>query len=1788
LTAVNNGQTKITVSHSKSSNEKTIIAYVVNDVNELNNRVLLGLEKENYLLTAGDELALRLITNANDTQKSQINWAVDDISVLSLDQNGDVGFIRAVGAGTTKVTVTHPQNVIPLVIYISVSDALPGEKSIAVPSIIELLVGENKVVTAETLGLSGAEITAIRWSIDDESVASISNDGNKTYILGKSKGQAFVTCKLDSIGYSKKILLVCADTYEELENTYVMNSPETYYKINIGDIKNISLQFGSAGFPEAEKQNITWAAENNNVVRLVGNGDKGTFEGINAGIAKITVSSGIAFKAIEITVEVNAKEVAGESYAFSYTAMYGLVIGDTATVQVMINPAGAGYGLIEYENQDNAVVTVSQTGDGNEFFITAVGAGQTYLNLRHPKVVEPARILFYTAATQEALDNMFPISLAKTNYLVGIGETVRIKIDTPSDDAAKLNQVRWSLDNNGIVSYDVISKKEIEITGVTPGNCVFSISYNNEVVEKAYISVKSNTVLDGSKKIITESIVGMVKGQSKATAIVSNLNPTEIAALEWSSDSVSKVTVTPVAGDNVKATLTAVNTGETYVTVKLGDIKRRILVYVCDTQAQVDAYKAMNIDTQYYQLKRQEELTLSVFYAAAKPSVNAVWEDVYNNNVVEITAIGNKAQVKGINEGIATIKITNAQCVTPIYITVEVSNAFGGTVEENEELWYLSASKTIYVLNPDYPLETVSLQVNPVGFSEGELTNIKWEKKEGASLVQLYPAGASCTVAPGSGEGTAVLRVTHAKSSNYLEIRIIVTREPLIEEGMPYIAVAEEVIRVAMNGEAQVRMNLLDAASPDVSKFAATSNNGNVTVSVTGDMLTARGISYGQSLVTITHPDAQYPKKVVVIVTVTDDGILYLTTENNFSLIQRDDYKALEVALIGFEETNNNRFHWTADTAADGELVSINASGNKAVVTGKKVGTAKIKVTHDFCQYPLYVYARVTELGEVTPTYITTSNNIVSVKKGNSMQVLANLINGMEAEYSLFTWSTNNRDIIELNFSGNSALIRGLKSGTAGVTIAHPSSLNSITILVVVEEDTADSGIYIATDSQLVELKPTDASRHISVRLVGGSAEDIYGFQWQIVDYVSIVKNKDGTSRPVVTLVANADNAYVMPTSNEGEATIRVTHPKTSYRLDLKVMVQLTTQIVFEKTNLTMDMLTSQSVSLESPTGITVIYESSNDTVASVMGTDKVCIIEGHKAGTVVITARNASGTTSDEIVVKVNAVDTSHTEYISTSTNLLTLNTNMAPVTVSAKLVAATAPDTALLDTQYLVYTSDNTDVVSIYGSGSSVSVTPKGAGTAEITIKYINGNDPNFTTYPSLKNYVKRIYVKVEVDEMIFSISDTLLLMVEGEKATVTVKVDNVSDINYNNDISWVSSDSTVASVGKISSTTSGMAQIVALKEGTAVITATYKGSIRNCTVQVTKPKMFTISATSLDIAPGQTIPNEFDTVPIRLTLLPSTDKFTYSMDNYNCVDMQVSSDTDGATVTLTGRNVEGLTVITFTATSGLRCSLTVNNVRNYNLQWKNRSNLREDPYVDNNPLQEGRVEMYQGRRWYVMEYDIRPVTDTLSLVTPGGNFAEVAIDSTNKKVYIRPLTPGYQVLRFKGDVNQFQIELPIYFFYENIEPKWIFSRRENHDNKGEVTLHSWVDLVQNAIYLADGERVTVQPDMADLNLRYPNHGLFIQGIGGVNVIEAISAENPAIVNSKSMLARATSNDTDQYVQFQWDSTGMQGYLQEQVFSVNYWGFVKIHYTYFSGGTTKSMFTKSYIVYCEAWRRK
>jgi hypothetical protein len=1797
------GQSIVTASHSKSINEKVTVVYVVPTEADLE-KVVLGIAKPNWLLKPGEEVMLNLITNADDSDTKNINkikWynnqGIDyaqggSDAIIEVDYNGPNAMVRAKpdAHGSTVITVTHPNKVIDLKIFISVSSAASLSKTITLPTIVEMIVNENKVITAVTEGLEQSDINKIEWFVEDESIAAISTDlplgtdgkmkGGKLYLKGKKKGQTWITASQSDLGFIKKILLVCANTYEELQNTYVMATKESYFRMKKGDVKAISLVYGQAGFPQSKKAEIIWEdIDKNNVIKIhPPQYDYAEIEAVNEGIARVKVNHKDVFKPIELTFEISKDVIPGQNYSFVYTGMMGLVIwkGEkdndpnssaygqslemkepyTKTATLGINPPGLSYSGIVWEDEkkpDAGVADVAASGLGNTFLVTARKKGQTYLKFSHNsnQIPDDARILVYTADTLQELQAMFPIGISRTNYLLNKGDPAEtIRITVPSQDSMGLNDSAYKAKLDAI-SYDtgVLSggyvadvainltqtdltkyKQEFSITPKGTGSAYIDVKYgaypNQKPIDRIYISVREKAAGDLNKRIITENIIGLTPATVKRkTSIGTNLNAEERKDLEWVSLDPSVVDIEPAPNDKTSCYLNAKKTGNTEIVVSYGSIERFIKVYVRDNP---DEFKEINLDTRYYHLRKNDVLPLTAFHAALPALGDDDWSIPFDNNVVELRKVKDKngvtvkdrIEIAGINEGIAEIVLRNEECWSDVRFMVEVNNT-APLIETLVEDWYITASKTVYGLDPDRTNDVTRVQVDGVRFTPEEVTKIKWsvvseELVEGGNnvthILENEPSykpglltinntrGSFIDIMPNKKTGTVILRASHARSVNDMDITVICDAKAALVNQAPRLEADKETVKLQLNEEAEVNVFIRDVdGGYDIGEFTAVSDNPQrVSVNIVGNKLQIKGVNFGQALISITHPKVPgYIKKIIVIVMSGDTSLVYLTTKQNFVQLEKGNFQAVEVELAGYNDIQNRNYIWSTD---DGDIISINDSGKTAVITAKNVArTAKIMVQHIAClEYPLYIYVRVTEKNASNPVYITTPNNIVSIKEGAGIQVRANLVNGAGQELSQFVWSAANTNLIELNYAGDSALIRGLAPGTAQVQIWHPSSLNTISMLVVVEPIEPNNGIYIATDNQLIEMTTKESQRLIKVRLIGGEPEDVYGFQWQITSFNSVTKQLNGTSYQPVTILSNADNCYIQPVTQkyEGEAVITVSHPKTNYKLDIKVIIADATEIKFAQAYITINQFAQQMVSITAPgngaLNLTVQQPNNLDPIINAYATNTMCVIEGLKEGTAIVRLSNTGGTKSDELVVRVNKVSLTGYAYINITGNTLINKTLTEKQTVQVQIKGAKNEEDEERLMNAMIKTISNETVADVskdWGKTRGIDkvftwtleVVMKGVGSSELVFS-VPDNTANaalLATYPDLKGAVKKVYFKVSEGDNVFGVDRSDIQMYQGgvgEMVIATVDTLRSGGIQAT-DIRWeikypegdhndiITLDMTMPANNETGAST--VMVNAANYTGSCWIEVhfSYKAT-KIITVRVNPVEFLIASPTGFTIGPG--ISQE-----ILVTSNPNDKDITIEFDSNVAVNTSVRgkpnnanskfntlpgggfrTGKDGYIIEVTGSDLQGSVRMMLKMTGTNRQTMiTITNVKNYYARWVDKQSLRFRPDTPESSIE---VKAY---------YECNPKTDMLELQTPENLFNAyfnkkdmIGEDSFGKYVWLRPpVSAGYDgtfyragsyvengdtgkpSLHFKTRDTKQDIFLPVYIYYDKIDVEW-----------------------------------------------------------------------------------------------------------------------------------------------------
>jgi hypothetical protein len=1564
-----------------------------------------------------------------------------------------------------------------------------------------------------------------------------------------------------------------------------MGVDASYYSMVKGEEKRIRLTFGSAGFPESAKSRIKWTASDNGVVRVSGQGESVSIIAQHEGTGTVTITSDTSVNHLELTFDVYSNK-AGVYEFRGHEKFKGVVVGQTESVTMRLYNGSTeitnGYSLLQYENEDDSIINYYPV--DNVVNITAKKAGQSYLTVRHPQSQDAARILVYTANSPEELDMYYPVVADRVNYLLQVGEQVVIRINTMiAKDTGNLQKLVWGIENAGVLENVALyaGQKEAIIKGRSPGQAIICIYFDGKMVERIFVNVVSNDHVDMTKYIVTENIIGIVKGETRQTEIFTNLGANETSSILWTSLDNDIVTVN---GSGTNATITAKNkagTHEVYVTVSYGTwLKRHILVYVCDDETQLKQYKAMNMENQYIRLGRNETIVLPVFYAPNKTTVPTMWIDRYDNKVVKFREYenGGKIEVNTINEGVAVLEAYNtglSKNGKVLQIFIEVSDRYSN-VARIPEIRYLTTAKTIYTLNPDTPNESIEMNVNGIGMSMDELAKVQWAVESGSQFIRIYPNGKECTVRANiSGlEGDAVIKAYYV--DNIVYIKVIVSRNSLI--GFPHIS-GDDIARIGLGEKRLYEYTVSEIAIYDKNGFSVSVVNGTSVVGakMTGNMLEVEGKSSGQALLRINHINAAFSKEVIVIVTTTPDGLLYLTTNDNFNVIKVNEYKNLNVTMAGFGNAGDKGYTWTLEPEHT-DIISLHGTGRQAQVQGKKAGTAKITVTHELIDplYRLVIYVRVSNV-EINPVYITSGKNIVSVIDGRSTYIQVELVNGKPEENTLFVWNNITPDIINMEGVGSQVVVVGKQPGIGRVRVSHTSALNSgFEILVIVERDTSNSSIYITTDTALLDLKPND-TQQISIRLIGGKPEDIYGFTWKIEKSNPILAGKD-----VLRLVPSADRAFITAL-NEGEATIRITHPKTSYVMDITVYVRLYSKITFKQRSVVIDAGKTVHVNVECPTGVTIRYVA-NDyhdpttgekrKIVNVSGTNDVCVIEGIADGVCIVSAFDVRGTMSDEIIVEVKKVENRLVRYIQTPDviyNMTDWQSALNRTMISGKTIGQkdngqvfTDIDDALIRWEVV----GGKDVVGLGFNdpfqprvleelGKSISVYTTKAGIAEIT-----------ASHRDMPEYKKSVYMHVMAHNANFMIDPMFVSMQIGEQCNINAVITNLLEVDYNL-VEWyvTNNENGIEGIRIVKNDGNKQVWIEGLAEGVCQVKATFnKLTTVECSVYVEKRKTLTIGRSYVTILPEEVVKIpvyvEPDDQPIYISI--NEQRF---LDGYPVLTPDIGNKRE---LIIKGARHEGITKITLTA-NYIEQIITVYTNFNYTFRLRDTNAVRGQP----GDVVTVNYDIFPKGDNVVFTASQPPYIDGNRIATQIGN-----VDIVNNAITLRLNNCGFTEFVYDSDYNKTvgkQLEIPIYVYYPKINLQWTL-RDYSFKSGWSGAFKSRIDNANNAIYLADGEIVFID---------YVKSGGVAIGYPGSDV--KILSNDISLQGSNGKIFTGFA-DNGIMLEDNPTSTHIKG-SSDYLAMVEYIGLLTFSYRYSDGSGTQDGFgnyKKTFMIYREKWIRK
>lgn len=1394
------GKTVIYATCPKCENDARIVLYTARTREELEAMCVLDTEKYSYLCEKGSDILINVSVTDREKNMQYIQWESSDISVISVDGGNENAVIHCKDEGNAVLTVSC-KSATPLKIFFSVVKDLNGNTVfMSAPNCIEMDEGESNYINLSISGFSDSEIRNIKWNNSDDEYVQIKGNGDRCYIKAIEKGFSDVTSVSNEKGLDARTSIVVYKAGEP--HLPVLCYSSSYIKMSEGEIKDIELTYGSVKPTDEMVSSIAWEVEGS-CIEISSNGNKCSLKALNEGISTIKAKSSSFVNEIEIKVMVGNKQ---EIASFYGENIIKIIKGQSKDYTVQISNMASmqtDYDLLEVENEGtDGLFEIERV--GNVLHITALECGKAYLNISHPNVTKTFRLMLYSANTQQELDNAFLMNPRKTNYLIGIGEEAELTMDY-SGTAQQLSKVKWSVNNASVCRYDVITKDRMKVRGKAEGKAVFTATYP-ETNESVTFNVWVTSVNYVSRiSMVTPSVVVMEKNRvipadeengipeydlKKSINIATSLNSEECEKLVWKSLDES---IVKVNGSGTFCMLEGISEGVAEVEVSYDKVNTRtIVVKVCENESDIVNTCLSNVDERYRVCSKGEIINI-IPYSAIKICNfdNYIFEDLYKNNVISFEKKDDKLCVKCIDEGIGAIKIKNSQALNEYVLYFEVRENTG-SISENRATGSLTSLQNIYTLNVNKKTEGVNINVSPVGIDENNWNSIEWICDDD-TICSLAADKNNCKVYP-LNEGICTVTCSSVYSQNVQRFKIIVGNEDSIK--YPVIKTDKNTMRLKAGEYGIFTFNVENLANQDVSLYSyKVSDQSIISLSPNGNEVTVRGLKQGQCILTASYEGLDDVRCVVSVEGISEN-IVYLTTAESFTSIQKGYSKNVSVTLVGYDELASTNFKWEYKDTQSASFVTLTPNGSSAIIKGLKEGTATVVCTHTnsdplktaICPVEITIF--VTDDPDYLPVYMKTPG-VVSITEGTRQSVSMELVNGNESEYGYFSWNVypDCRDIIKITPSGKDCLITALNPGIGRIQVSHPSciGLSSVDLIVVVNEDTEKENLTITTDSTIIEGKLSDSYKTVSVNLNGGTSEQQLLFSWEIVSYESNVRNPDGTSLPVISLVSQSGNQNIVKYLREGVAVVRVRNSATSGYLDIKFVINEYSTLKFENPSVTLKEYESVTVGIESPSSKTVVYNSSDESIACVYGTGKVCIIEGVKNGYAVITARTSDGTLSDQISVRVNKNTEAVPVYI-TGSNLVSMDTTDKSGRVIKAVLNGTIDGEVIpsSENEFLQWKikSGNTEVVkfagtnSIQASGKEVTIIPTGPGEVEIEVSHTKAKK------------TKTVYVTVSSASASLILEEAYGIFEVGDIGSISAHISGVP-VSEENEIVWSTAD-------------------------------------------------------------------------------------------------------------------------------------------------------------------------------------------------------------------------------------------------------------------------------------------------------------------------------------------------------------------------------------------------------------
>lgn len=1005
-------------------------------------------------------------------------------AVQSIYTNGSA-VITPLNEGVATIIITHPKVFYPTEILVKVlsKDAVLEEPLyFKGDPIVRFLNSESYEYTVQLAGenKSPSDDSKIAFESDNETLKILSSSNVATLSSSASGNNiSHINITHPKAENPKDVLVLNADTQEELDNMKAFYTDKKYYSCNVGD--EICLYTQEVGFTgetddegnftpfdwEAVSSRIFWTTSDSDVatVEKMGN-DMPLFATVRAkssGKATVKIEYDSCVCEWEITVYPEGVEIGKVETSIYLTTSQNVISLRSEGLEKTVSVSAVGlseneFSKISWTSSDSG--TVSVIGNGTSATITSHKEGEAVLTVDHEKSENTLKI--YVRVGNEYVSPVEPVVYISTNKEVfsvlkdsGM-QTLAAQLLNYSGDEKDTWKFSFSCDDESVVSIQ---------NQFNDGKCYFApkeagqavITVQNELCQfpKEILVVVANTEeeLKGFKYLTTGSnVITVGEGRTANISVgVENSDDILLSGYSWSSANPK------IAGISATTAATALITGNKVGTTEISVLHTscsyplKIIVQVVDPQSLAAApYIQVSSAVQTLTVSdKWTEISAELVGGNDESKYNFSWSSS-DSSILEVVGNHNIGKIRAKSAETTYVICENSDAPYPVQVlcicTEGASDSYSISLSSNNMITLEPQSKTT-TINATLNSKSGSTDQSDAALFSGYLDVF--------GVVDLQFNDNSFYITP-IAQGQTTLTVSHPKALYPKSVIIKVSKYSDFEIG------SKNYYSVAAGETTYIEMKV-PAGNVDTKIVYEVQNEKIASATGTKAVCSLTGLQEGNTLlkakvIAQNNPDnILYEAEVYVTVTPADVSSTYITTGASIYTITKDTTKTLSADIIGSDVSNidSRSLKWKC---SDSSIITITgadatgtATGESVYVKALKPGETIITISHEKSPSDRILYIIVPGQEQAT---ISLNKTYTEIEKGTKSATITATVDGDDYTEKDIIWQiekVNGSDLARVLGSGKTVSLYGIKSGRTNIIASLPNGNSAVCQLEITD-----------------------------------------------------------------------------------------------------------------------------------------------------------------------------------------------------------------------------------------------------------------------------------------------------------------------------------------------------------------------------------------------------------------------------------------------------------------------------------------------------------------------------------------------------------------------------------------------------------------------------------------------------------------------------------------------------------------------------------------------------------------